>query len=600
ATLRCDHPDIGEFIEAKRTAGKLTNFNLSVLVTDAFVDAVRADRDWDLVFDGKVYQTIRARDLWQRIMRSTYEHAEPGVIFIDRVNALNNLGYCETIHATNPCGEQPLPPYGACLLGAINLAQLIDQPFTAEARLNRDRLVHTAKTAVRFLDNVIDVSEYPLDAQRAEAFSKRRIGLGVTGLANALTMCGARYGGGQAVQLADGWLRCLKVAAYEASVDLAAEKGAFPACSAPDLLASPNLVTLPEPLREKIARVGLRNGCLTTIAPTGTISLLAGNVSSGIEPVFAERYTRRVLQPDGSHINIPVVDYAAALYERLNGQPMPDGLQPGIKDLTPADHVRMQTVAQRHIDSAISKTVNCREDIPFEAFQSIYMDAYASRLKGCTTYRPNPTTGAVLTTEPDSDGTSAEATSHEPRPSVGARHGAIGLTPSAIGAGSSQVRSNVVAFSPRADRLSSDAASQTMPVGTNVLRQPEQPNVVSSDTDLVRLPWSCEAAAAMAHVVSQTMPETLSETVSGPVSLAASRGASLEASTAAPTATPLAPGSDTTPLTGTTYRYRLDDDGAPLNVTINGAISRGRWAPRQLLIQTDDPGDQIWVSGLAK
>ncbi|MEL6228175.1 MAG: adenosylcobalamin-dependent ribonucleoside-diphosphate reductase, partial [Pseudomonadota bacterium] len=286
ATLRCDHPDIGEFIEAKRTAGKLTNFNLSVLVTDAFVDAVRADRDWDLVFDGKVYQTVRARDLWQRIMRSTYEHAEPGVIFIDRVNALNNLGYCETIHATNPCGEQPLPPYGACLLGAINLAQLIDQPFTAEARLNRDRLVHTAKTAVRFLDNVIDVSEYPLDAQRAEAFSKRRIGLGVTGLANALTMCGARYGGGQAVQLADGWLRCLKVAAYEASVDLAAEKGAFPACSAPDLLASPNLVTLPEPLREKIARVGLRNGCLTTIAPTGTIGLLMDCDTTGVEPDF--------------------------------------------------------------------------------------------------------------------------------------------------------------------------------------------------------------------------------------------------------------------------------------------------------------------------
>ncbi|MEM1306031.1 MAG: adenosylcobalamin-dependent ribonucleoside-diphosphate reductase [Pseudomonadota bacterium] len=396
ATLRCDHPDIAEFIAAKRTAGQLTNFNMSVLVTDAFIDAVRADAPWPLTFDGTVYETVQARDLWRQIMESTYAHAEPGVIFIDRVNARNNLSYCENIAATNPCGEQPLPPYGACLLGAINLTQLIDAPFTSEARLDRARLEQLVQTAVRLLDNVIDVSGFPLEAQRREAHDKRRIGLGVTGLANALAMCGARYGGTQALQLTDTWLRTLKVAAYRASADLAEEKGAFPAFAAGPMLDAPNLATLPNDLRAQIGRTGLRNGCLTTIAPTGTISLLAGNVSSGIEPVFADRYERRILEPDGAHRTVVVEDYAVALHKGLTGHDLARDIQPGMADLTPADHIAMQRVAQRHIDSAISKTINCPEDMPFDDFEAIYLDAFDAGLKGCTTYRPNPTTGAVL------------------------------------------------------------------------------------------------------------------------------------------------------------------------------------------------------------
>jgi ribonucleoside-diphosphate reductase alpha chain len=396
ATLRCDHPDIIEFIEAKRTPGRLTNFNLSVLVTDAFMAAVRADADWPLVFGGKVFETIKARALWDRIMQSTYAHAEPGVIFIDRVNAQNNLAYCETIKATNPCGEQPLPPYGACLLGAINLTQLVEHPFAEDAHLNVQRLDALVRTAVRFLDNVIDVSRYPLPEQRAEALAKRRIGLGITGLANALAMCGVRYGSAEAARVTGEWLQTLKIAAYETSTDLAREKGAFPACDTDALLASENLRALPRDLRAKIARNGLRNGCLTTIAPTGTISLLAGNVSSGIEPTFSTRYERRVLMPDGSRKTIEVMDFAAAMYRRQFGRDIPAEQLPTVADLTPAEHIRMQAAAQPHIDSAISKTINCPEDIPFEAFESVYLDAYDAGLKGCTTYRPNPTSGAVL------------------------------------------------------------------------------------------------------------------------------------------------------------------------------------------------------------
>ncbi|MEM6497580.1 MAG: adenosylcobalamin-dependent ribonucleoside-diphosphate reductase [Pseudomonadota bacterium] len=396
ATLRCDHPDIVEFIEAKRAPGRLTNFNLSVLVTDAFMVAVRNDADWDLVFGERVFQTLPARDLWDRIMRSTYDHAEPGVIFIDRVNAMNNLSYCERIRATNPCGEQPLPPYGACLLGAINLTQLVEHPFKSGACLDLDRLDAHVRTAVRFLDNVIDVSRYPLPAQREEAFAKRRIGLGITGLANALTMCGVRYGSVDGAELTSTWLRTLKTAAYDASADLAIERGAFPAFDADALLASENLRSLPRELREKIARTGLRNGCLTTIAPTGTISLLAGNVSSGIEPVFSTRYERRILGANGQSEHVEIMDFATAAHNEAFGADMPATLLPTVADLSPADHIRMQAAAQPHIDSAISKTINCPESMSFDAFQDVYLAAYDAGLKGCTTYRPNPTTGAVL------------------------------------------------------------------------------------------------------------------------------------------------------------------------------------------------------------
>jgi len=397
ATLRCDHPDIEAFVDAKADAARLRNFNLSVLVTDAFIAAVRSGAPWDLVFEGKVYRTVDARALWDRVMRATYDYAEPGVVFVDRINAENNLGYCETISATNPCGEQPLPPYGACLLGSINLARLIEAPFTPEARLDETRLEALTATAVRFLDNAIDVSNYPLDAQRQEAKAKRRIGLGVTGLADALILCGARYGTPEAAALAKRWMGRIERAAYLASAGLAGEKGAFPLYDAERFLAAPNVRRLPEEVRTAIATNGIRNGLLTSIAPTGTISLLAGNVSSGIEPVFDFRYERRVLERDGGTRIEQVEDYAHALYrERLGPTaPLTDAFVTA-EELTPGAHLEMQAAVQAHVDSSISKTINCPADLSFAAFEDVYLEAYDLGLKGCTTYRPNAVTGAVL------------------------------------------------------------------------------------------------------------------------------------------------------------------------------------------------------------
>ncbi len=319
ATLRCDHPDIEAFIDAKSDPARLRNFNLSVLVTDAFVEAVRKGAPWDLRFEGKVYRTVEARALWDRMMRATYEYAEPGVIFIDRVNAENNLAYCEQISATNPCGEQPLPPHGACLLGSINLARLVEEPFTARARLDEARLESLAATAVRFLDDAIDVSNYPLPQQKQEANAKRRIGLGVTGLADALILAGVRYGSPEAVALTERWMAAIERAAYLASAELAREKGAFPLYEAERFLAAPHVRRLAEDVRAGIAQHGIRNGLLTSIAPTGTISLLAGNVSSGVEPVFDFRYERRVLERDGAHRTETVEDYAHALFREKFG-----------------------------------------------------------------------------------------------------------------------------------------------------------------------------------------------------------------------------------------------------------------------------------------
>src|SRR5271166_3334983 len=275
ATLRCDHPDIEAFIAAKREPGRLRNFNLSVLVTDAFMAAVKADAEWPLVFGGETYRTLRARQLWESITRATYDYAEPGVIFIDRINARNNLAYCETIRATNPCGEQPLPPYGACLLGSINLAALVLDPFTPEARLDLAELDRLVPLAVRMLDNAIDVSRFPLPEQAAEAKAKRRMGLGVTGLADALIMCGLRYGSPEATAQAQAWASAIERAAYRASCVLAADKGASPLFDRGAYLAGETTRSLPEDVRAKIASTGIRNGLLTSIAPTGTISLLA-------------------------------------------------------------------------------------------------------------------------------------------------------------------------------------------------------------------------------------------------------------------------------------------------------------------------------------
>jgi ribonucleoside-diphosphate reductase alpha chain len=402
ATLRCDHPDIEAFIDAKSAPQRLRNFNLSVLVTDAFVRAVRNGAPWDLVFDGKVYRTVEARALWDRIMRATYDYAEPGVVFIDRINALNNLAYCEEISATNPCGEQPLPPHGACLLGSINLARLVDKPFAPAARLDEARLEALTATAVRFLDNVIDVSNYPLPAQRKEAKAKRRIGLGVTGLADALILAGLRYDSPQAVALAERWMAAIERAAYAASAELARQKGAFPLYDAQRYLAAPQVQRLPEDVRSAIDRHGIRNGLLTSIAPTGTISLLAGNVSSGIEPVFDFRYERRVLERDGSARTETVEDYAHALFREMFGPkaPLTEAFVTA-EQLAPRAHLEMQAALQRHVDSSISKTINCPADMSFDAFKDIYLEAYDLGLKGCTTYRPNAVTGAVLSRTAD-------------------------------------------------------------------------------------------------------------------------------------------------------------------------------------------------------
>ena len=403
ATLRCDHPDIEDFIAAKSDPARLRMFNVSVLVTDPFMAAVKADGDWDLVFEGQIYKTLSARKLWDQIMQSTYEFAEPGVIFIDRINQANNLSYCETIAATNPCGEQPLPPYGACLLGSINLARLVEAPFERGAHLSAAALQDLVATAVRMMDNVVDASNFPLEAQALEARNKRRIGLGVTGLADALLMLGLRYGSEAAARQTEDWLHAIARAAYLASVQLAKEKGAFPLFEAGPYLASGAMQGMDEDVRAEIATHGIRNALLTSIAPTGTISLYAGNVSSGIEPVFAYAYTRKVLQKDGSRSEEEVVDYAVQMWrDKFGDADLPDYFV-NAQTLAPKDHVKMQAAAQKWVDSSISKTINCPEDISFEAFKEVYSAAYESGCKGCTTYRPNAVTGSVLSVSESSE-----------------------------------------------------------------------------------------------------------------------------------------------------------------------------------------------------
>jgi ribonucleoside-diphosphate reductase alpha chain len=401
ATMRCDHPDIEAFIEAKQTPGRLRMFNLSVLVTDAFMAAVKEDAPWELTFGGTTYKVLAARELWDRIMRATYAYAEPGVIFIDRINRRNNLYYAETIAATNPCGEQPLPPYGACLLGSINLPMLVARPFEDDAALDMATLERMVKLAVRMMDNAIDVSRFPLPQQQHEAQAKRRIGLGVTGLADALIMCRARYGSSAGVALTETWMKAIRRAAYLASAELAAEKGAFPLFDAEKYLAGETVGELDEDVREAIARHGIRNALLTSIAPTGTISLFADNVSSGLEPVFSFKYTRNILMPDGSRVNEEVSDHAYRLFRRLKGEatPLPDYFVDA-QTLTPADHVVMQAAVQKYVDSSISKTINCPADLRFESFKDVYLQAYELGCKGCTTYRPNEVTGAVLEVKP--------------------------------------------------------------------------------------------------------------------------------------------------------------------------------------------------------
>lgn len=398
ATMRCDHPDVEKFIDAKRDPDRLRMFNMSVLVTDEFMDAVKADGDFDLRFNGEVYRTVKAKALWDKITMATYHYAEPGVIFIDRINQDNNLSYVETIAATNPCGEQPLPPYGACLLGSINMAAMLRPDFTVDI----EKLSYTVRVAVRMMDNVIDASKFPLPEQEQEAKDKRRIGLGVTGVANAMALNGVVYGSDEGAAWVDKYLHIIAREAYLASVDLAKEKGAFPLFDADKFLASGNMQKMDEDVREAVREHGIRNALLTSIAPTGTISLYAGNVSSGIEPTFAYEYDRKVMQKDGSKITETVRDYAADKWLRENpGAEYPTSFVTA-QTLKPEDHIKMQAAAQKWIDSSISKTINCPEDISFDDFKDVYMMAWEMGCKGCTTYRPNDVTGSVLEVKEDS------------------------------------------------------------------------------------------------------------------------------------------------------------------------------------------------------
>lgn len=427
ATMRCDHPDIEAFIEAKRDPLKLRMFNLSVLVTDAFMRAVRDDSPWRLHFEDRhgetlVERTVSARELWDKIMRSTYDFAEPGVIFIDRVNQDHNLSYLETIATTNPCGEKPMGPYASCLLGSVNLAKLVKRAFRADASLDYNRLEYVVSVAIRAMDNVIEVGGFPLEAQRQKAMEDRQLGLGVTGLADALVMLNIRYGSTRAVEFVHKAMGFIANAAYTESIRLAKEKGPFPTFDADKFLSEYHFANrmLSEAQKAGVRKVGIRNGLLLSIAPTGTISLYAGNVSSGIEPIFAGEYTRTVLQPDGSKKNVRVVDYALAAWEAQMDEDLDDLFPPAwvtAQELKPAEHVRMQAAAQRFVDSSISKTVNCPEDISFEDFKSVYELAYESGCKGCTTYRPNAITGSILTVDKPKEADPAPETAEPPETS---------------------------------------------------------------------------------------------------------------------------------------------------------------------------------------
>ncbi len=417
--LRCDHPDIEDFIHAKDN-GELTNFNISVAVTDAFMQALEADADWALVHKSKpgaelapdaqpradglwVYRMLKAHDLWKQIMDATYDHAEPGVFFVDRVNTDNNLSYVEQIESCNPCGEEPLPAYGCCCLGSIDLTRFVDAPFEPEARFDFEAFARVARPAVRMLDNVLDVSVWPLPQQKTEAMAKRRIGLGFTGLGDALIMLGLRYDSEPARAMATRIAATMRDEAYAASIDIAKEKGAFPLLDKERFLDAAHFAArLPEPLKAGIRAHGIRNSHLLSIAPTGTISLaFADNASNGIEPAFAWTYQRKKRMPDNSMRTYDVEDHAFRLYRHLGGDvsTLPGEFITAL-ELSALDHMRMVAAVAPYVDSAISKTVNVPEDYPYERFKDLYVEAWKAGLKGLTTYRPNRVLGSVLSVAP--------------------------------------------------------------------------------------------------------------------------------------------------------------------------------------------------------
>jgi len=375
--LRVDHPDIEEFISAKNNSTELTQFNISVGVTDAFMKAVKNDTDFDLVFEGQVYKTVRAKALWDQILRCTWDWAEPGILFIDRINQKNNLWYCETIAATNPCGEQPLPPNGACLLGSFNLVKYIkDNPVSTGYVFDFNKLAADIPHVVRAMDNVVDRATYPLPAQEKEAKDKRRMGLGVTGVANAIEALGCEFGSTYFMDVLEKIMLTIRDGCYRTSVDLAIEKGVFPLYD-PLYLESGFAKTLPDEIRELIKTHGIRNSHLLSVAPTGTISLSADNVSSGIEPVFSHFYDRTIQTFDGPRVE-RVEDYGYRDF--------------GVKgktadELSVFDHVAVLNLASRYVDSACSKTCNVGADVTWEEFKAVYMAAYDGGSSGCTTFR---------------------------------------------------------------------------------------------------------------------------------------------------------------------------------------------------------------------
>lgn len=414
------HPDVLAFITAKTRKDFLKNFNVSVTVTDDFMAALERGDDWDLGFpvpradgehvavyekDGRdwfVYRRLPAAELFDLITRTTYEYAEPGVIYIDRVNRLNNLNYCETIAATNPCGEQPLPPNGDCDLGHVNLANMVLNPFTAAAEIDWPRLEAAVQVGVRFLDNVLDTSPFPTPEQRAEALAKRRVGLGYTGLGNLLQQMMVRYGQ-SATALVEQIGEAIAIAAYRASVELARERGSFPAYDRDAFARAPFLKKLPADLVAAIADHGIRNGVLLTLAPTGTTSIFYGNVSSGVEPTFSWHYDRAVVieqnATDQTLESFEVQDYGWYLYSRMPGfdpeAPLPPYMVTAL-ELSVDDHIAVAAAAQKWVDAAISKTINCPADMPYDAFREVYFTAYREGMKGCTTYRPSGVRGSVL------------------------------------------------------------------------------------------------------------------------------------------------------------------------------------------------------------